>query len=294
MPVLIKSRGGLGDAIYLRPFVRRILDERRGSQEVYVETSWPWMFSDLPVKPVIRLGLDVQAYHAQHNTETVWHNAPKLAIPMSFRYRWGVIAKTSVIRDMEHCGRKRLGRVSLDLPPMPDSPLKGRKYAVVRPPMARLDFPGPAREPKPEYLATAAERLRAMGYEIATIGFEIPGLEEPTGVIRSDHRYEHGELSLPQACALVSGAAVVLTPPCWLLPFCLAAKKSAVVIAGGCGGRNCEKALVDPRIDTGLMNWLIPDDYCMCRDRLHGCPKDISDFDAKLDRALTFAHARAA
>jgi hypothetical protein len=275
----------LGDAFYARPFVREAI---RRFGDVYVQTSWPWVFSDLAVKPTKRVGgLAVQAHHGELVSAEVWHPEPPTAKRIPLRYRWNHLKAHSAIRDMEERSRIGLGRVNVRLghPPLPPSPLAG-EYAVIRPPAARLDYPGPAREPDPAYLAEAADALHARGLKVVTVGAWLPGLEEPSGAVYADVRYENGELPLPDLCALVAGASVVVSGPCWLLPFALAANVPMVLIAGGCGTRNSPRALVDHRIDTGLITWLKPDRYCMCGRRLHNCPKEISDFTEKLGAAL--------
>lgn len=288
LPVFVTGRGGLGDAIYARPFVRYVAGGNRAGQQIAVETSWPWVFSDLGVRVVKRSGLAVQAHHAGLVSSDLWAPRPKRAHGISLRYRWGALLKRSVIAEMEDVSRLRLGGFRLDLPPLPDSAIAG-PYAVVRPPAARLDYPGPAREPDPAYLAAAARALRAAGLPVVTVGFWLPGLEEPSGEIEADQRFERGELALPELFALVAGATVVVAGPCWLVPFCLASRTPMVALAGGCGGRNAPEALVDTRTDTGLMRWIMPDDYCRCRSRFHACPKAVSDFDAKFAAALDVA-----
>lgn len=281
MSVLMTGRGGLGDAIYARPFVREAV---RLHGRTWIETSWPWMFVDLPMVHVKKRvgGLAVQGWHGDRNPASVWSEPPTGIATISLRYRWEWLWKWSVLRDMEVVSGLR-PIMKLDLPPLPRSPLSGT-YAVVRAPSVRMDYPTPTREPDPAYLVAAAEAIRKM--PVASLGHYVPGLEEPSATIRADYRFENGELSLPEACALVAGAALVVSPPCWLVPFCLAARVPLVVISGGCGGRNHKGALVDSRTDTGLTRWLLPDRYCMCKTRKHKCPKEITDFDGKLSLSM--------
>lgn len=282
--IYLHGRGGLGDAIYARPFVRAALARDRN---VMVETSWPWVFSDLPVKPVKRMGgLRVQAHHGDLVPADVWAKKPKGAKAISLRYRWGQLAReVSILEDMELMSRLRPNPIRLDLPRLEAPPLAA-PYAVVRPPAIRLDYPAPSREPPPEYLSEAADRIRARGIPVVTVGSWIDGLEEPNGPpVPADVRYERGELTLPALFALVAGAAIVVSAPCWLIPATLATGTPHVVIAGGCGGRNNRRALVDRRLRHSQA-WLLPDGYCMCRQRDHGCPKIIPEFAARFEAAL--------
>lgn len=175
--------------------------------------------------------------------------------------------------------------LELDLPPLPDTVVSGR-YVIIRPPAARLDYPGPAREPDAAYVRQAAEFLRAEGWTVVTLGAFVPGLEVPSSdPIPSDVRYEYGEQPLLQALALVAGADLVVTSPGWMLPVGMAAKAPVVVIAGGCAGRNRPDALADPRL-AAPVRWILPDDYCQCRARTHQCPKVITGFSEKFAVAV--------
>lgn len=281
---MLKGRGGLGDAFFARPFVRQVLARYK---DVYVDTSWPWVFSDLPVKPTKRQnGLKVQVHHGDLVPQSTWHEPPPEHTTVSLRYRWAHLRTRSVIREMEEVSGITLGpRVAFGHPPLPSSRLSGA-YAILRPPAVRVDYPAPSREPDPAYLAKAALMLKARGLRVVTVGHWLPGLEEPSGAVDADVRFENGELPLPDLCALVASASVIVAGPCWLLPFALATHVPMVLIAGGCGQRNGEKALVDRRINSSQLRWLQPDDYCMCGTRMHACPKQIKDFDRKLSVAL--------
>lgn len=289
--ILITGRGGMGDAIYSRPFVRWVTER---CPDVQVATSWPAIFADLPVQPVKRLGgLPVQAYHGEFVPSHVWAAPRHADLEVSLRYRWEALARgVSILREMEVASRIS-PPLELDLPPLPASPVADA-YAVVRPSAIRRDFPAPAREPLPEYLATACRALMDRGLRVVTVGAWVPGLEEENGPpLPADLRFEHGELPIPDLLALVARAAVVVGGPCYLLPACLATKTPMVLLAGGCGGRNSPEALVDARVPSRV-RWMLPERYCRCTARHHACPKVISDFEARLGAELDLAAGVAA
>lgn len=291
-PVLVTGRGGMGDAIYSRPFVRTIAER---CPDVQVSTSWPAIFADIPVQPVKRLGgLRTQAYHGDQVPAHVWAVPRQPAAEISLRYRWERIARgVSVLAEMQFASRVRPDPLVMDLPPLPASPVAGA-YAVVRPPAIRVDFPAPAREPLPEYLAAASRALTERGLRVVTVGAWVPGLEEPNGApVPADIRFENAELSLPELLALVAGASVVVGGPCWLIPACMASGTPMIAIAGGCGGRNNPEALTDARIPARV-RWLLPEGYCRCTGRHHACPKVIPDFAERLAAELELAQAVAA
>jgi hypothetical protein len=288
--VLLFGRGGMGDAIYARPFVREAV---RRFGDVYVETSWPELFADLPVRCVKRMGgLAVQAYHGELAPADLWHEPPPTCRRIRLRYRWDRLAHRTVVAEMEVLSKLAPRLLRFDLPPLPESPVAGR-YAVVRPPAIRLDFPAPAREPLPEYLASAAAMLRSDGYRVVTLGAFVPGLEEPNGEVPADVRFEHGELPLLRALALVANAALVVCGPCWMVPAAAVAPVPLVMICGGCGGRNKPQALLDKRMLRAPATWLQPAKYCMCRKRDHDCPKEITNFAERFGAAARLT-ARAA
>lgn len=273
-PLLLHGRGGLGDAVFMRPFVREA--SRTGT--VYVDTSWPELYADLNAHVVRRIGgLALQRHHGDRHPDETWEPLPSRAKPVNLRYRWSKLLTRSMMAEMELLSGIHPDPFALDLPPLPDPVLTGR-YAVIRPPAARLDYPGPAREPDPAYVRLAAEFLRAEGWTVVTLGAFVPGLEEPASdPIPADVRYEHGEQPLLQALSLVANADLIVTSPGWMLPVGMAAKTPVVVLAGGCGGRNFPDALADPRLGSKV-TWLLPDDYCHCRSRTHACPKVIPGF----------------
>jgi hypothetical protein len=293
MSIHLWGRGGMGDAIYARPFVRAALRE---DPDVYINTSWPAIFADLPVKVTKRTpGLAVQQHHGDQVPDHVWSSHPDGARTLSLRYEWKRLQKrVSTIREMERLSGLQPDPLVLDLPPLPESPVSGR-YAVVRPPAIRCDYPAPSREPDPAYLARAAEMLQARGYRVVTIGAFLPGLEEPNGEVPADVRFEYGELPLMQAISLAAHASVVVSGPCWLVPASAASGAPMIVLGGGCGGRNNPAALVDDRLGADHVQWLLPDRYCMCRKRNHGCPKRVRGFDRRFAALLdSLAIARAA
>lgn len=281
-PVLLHGRGGLGDAVFMRPFVR----EAARSSMVYVDTSWPELYADLPAHVAQRIGgLALQRFHGDRHPATTWSALPPGTPVINLRYRWAHLLTRSMLAEMSLLSGLHPTPLALDLPPLPPSVVGGR-YAVIRPPAARLDYPGPAREPDPAYMHRAAEILQAKGWTVVSLGAFVPGLEEAASApLPADVRFEHGEQPLLQALALVAGADLVVTSPGWMLPVGMAARVPVLVVAGGCGGRNAPEATVDPRLGAPV-TWLLPDRYCRCRIRTHDCPKVIARFPERFAAAV--------
>lgn len=287
--VLLHGRGGLGDAVYMRPFVR----EAAIRHLVYVDTSWPEMYADLPARVCERMGgLPLQRWHGDKHPPNTWHRLPA-AKPINLRYRWHKLNRRSMLAEMEKLSKIRPAPLRLDLPPLPIAPLSG-SFVIIKPPAQRKDYPGPAREPAVEYVHEAVAMLRADDRRIVTLCVWVPGMEEPDGPpIDADIRFENGDVSLMQALALVAAAELVVCGPCWMVPVAMAAGTPCVVIAGGCGGRNNPAAIADSRLGADV-RWILPDQYCTCVNRLHDCPKHISDFSEKFAEAAAMVAVVAA
>jgi hypothetical protein len=72
-PLLIRAPWGLGDAIYVRPVIRDACLQR----EIYLETPWPELYSDLPVHFVLgHKGLRLQWRNVQRQDAKIWETPP--------------------------------------------------------------------------------------------------------------------------------------------------------------------------------------------------------------------------
>src|SRR5215472_8747709 len=73
MKLLIHAPWGLGDAIYVRPLIRDAAQQR----EVFLETPWPELYSDLPVQFVLgHKGLRLQWRNVQRQDASRWVTPP--------------------------------------------------------------------------------------------------------------------------------------------------------------------------------------------------------------------------
>lgn len=249
---------GLGDAIYHRPFLRFL----SGTGPVWVDTAWPDLFSDLPLA-----------------------GGPPEGEVIAPHYRWKQVRLHGVP-----------GAIARFFPPIDDyafdlprfaSPVEGQ-YAVIRAPTLRRGFYAPARNPKAEYIARAAELLSRLGFKTVGVAKAVPWLEwfhgEPPPV---DIAYWRGELTTAELLGLVSGASIVVGGPGWTVPAAIAASVPLCAVYGGGGAANAMERLTDPRMDTSRVACVLPDRFCDgCRELDHDCDKTITDFDTKFMRAV--------
>lgn len=299
VPALLYGRNGLGDAIYVRAVARMV----SRTQETYVATAWPELFQDLPVRllrPTSAL-YGPNANVARWPT-TTWSPVPAQADMRDIRYEWRMLRSRSILAQMEQKARTTLHPFIFDLPPfglcvdIARAPASDRRIAVVRPVTLRTDWPNAARNPDPAYVARAAALLMDAGFHVISIADLVPGIEEPLGVLPPAHtRYDHGELGVEGILSLIRDADLVVGGPGWIVPACVAAGTPLLVIGGGQAGCNGAQALLDPRMQTSRIRWIVPDHYCRCVSKRHTCPKHIGDFDRRFQGLLgTLAMERVA
>jgi hypothetical protein len=282
-PLWVKGMGGMGDCCYQRPLIRSLCRTR----SVWLSTPYPELYSDLPVTPVHWNTLDLrcQLKNMARQPEGTYRPPPVRPDTMRIMYSLRDIRR-SIVQEMETCARAIARPFVFDLPSFGDSPAPFPRYAVVRPVSVRREWMNTARNPLPEYVSQAAAILREMMpvVVVADVDGKQEWLEKPRP--KGDREWLAGELATPALMALVEHAAVVVGPVGWMVPAALAYRTPAVVIAGGLGGHNAPELLVDRRMDASRMRFLLPDEYCRCRNPRHDCEKRISAFPARFRAAL--------
>lgn len=266
--VLIKSMMGLGDNIYCRAFVKNY-------PGAYLETPWPELFRDLDVKCVKpTTQLRTQAKNVRRNA--VWHRAP-VSRTLSIKYGQSPIIEG--LRASFRCEPQ-----AFDLPDFGPSPVTGR-YVVVRPVTVRAEWRADSRNPLPEYVFRAAEAARAAGYTVVSVADLEDRREWAVGRLPpADIQFHAGELHVEQLMALCQHADGLIGGIGWVVPFAIATGVRALIICGGQGGWNAPSRITDPVMDLSKIEFLIPDNFCMCREKTHDCDKTIKHFDDLLAR----------
>jgi ADP-heptose:LPS heptosyltransferase len=157
---------------------------------------------------------------------------------------------------------------------------------LLRPVTEREEWLNRARNPLPEYIAEAADILRARGFFVVLVADIDPDKEWLVGDLpASDMEILSGELGVVQLMALAQRADVVVGGSGWIVPAAIANRTPTVIVCGGQGAHNAPTKIVPP-LDGGSLGWVIPDRYCMCADMLHPCRKEISRFTEKFTDAL--------
>lgn len=266
--MLIYNHRGLGDNLYERAFIKNL------KGPLYLDTPWPEIYSDVPNVHFIRpqTTLRTQAKNiARHKN---WIMPPGRQPTRQIRY-----GAEGIIPGMTACFG--VAPAEFDLPPLPPSPETG-KYVVVRPVTVRQEWRADTRNPDPHYVALASWEAYRRGYRVVSVADLQDGQEWLVGEYKpyADVEYHKGELPVEELLALVRGAAAVIGGIGWIVPAALCAKVPAWIVCGGQGGYNAPE-LITPKGQTNI-TFAVPDNFCRCRQKIHGCDKRISNYDSKL------------
>jgi hypothetical protein len=266
---------GLGDNIFQRPFVHALSLHN----QVYLETSWPELYGDLPNVRFVRRNVALRTQTKNVNrSDARWLAPPSRAAKLKISYT-KYLEKFSIIHGMQCSFGCELNPALFDLPRLPPAPFScARPIAFVRPVTIRREWRNEARNPKPQYIAQIAGVLRETHHVVCVA--DVDGVDEvfEGQLPPADTNFVHGELSAMQALALMAISDVVIGGVGWIVPASIALKKSAFVVLGGHGGHNAPERITDPRLDLSRLGFAMPQRFCLCTNMRHtDCEKTIAD-----------------
>lgn len=262
----IRSMQGLGDNIYQRALLKHLVVK----YEIWLDTSWPELYTDLPihiVKPLTKYRTQAKNI----NRYFKWERQP-LGIR---EVRWHYCHfKGSMLAALEQSIGIHVGDI-IDFSGPPVTPtVRARPYMVVRPPTVRREWSAPSRNPLPEYVRAASLKAARKGYEIISVADLLLNEEWIVGAVPFAHKtYHRGELSTSDLLSLVAGASGVIGGVGWALPAALAYRVPMLCIFGGCGAHNAPARVLDTRIDCSQLVQAVPTNFCMCSAPEHNCDK---------------------
>jgi hypothetical protein len=272
--LIIAGMQGLGDNIFQRPFIKALSRD----WDVFLETAWPELYSDLPVKFVNpQTRLRTQAKNAARS-KIEWAARPsgcKQVKRNSYvnAFRGG----RSIIAGMEESFGIKLNAADFDLPPLPLVAKNDKPLAFVRPVTLRREWFNAARNPDPKYIADIVETLRSTHYIVAVADIE-PGAEWLVGPpLRVNHDFTSGELKVMDMLALLGASDLVIGGVGWIVPASIALKRHCFVVLGGQGGHNAPDKILDRRLDCSRIGFAMPENFCRCTSMRHNCDKTISN-----------------
>ncbi|UEM17338.1 hypothetical protein G6321_00025180 [Bradyrhizobium barranii subsp. barranii] len=280
--LLIRGQWGLGDNIFARPIVRACAEK----YDVWLETPWPELFEDLPIRFVAaRRDLRTQMRNVARQSPARWSTPPNGIREIRLGYGNAELARGSIVAALE----RQVAAIGVplsapcwDLPDM-GAPLvlADRPIALVRPVTVRSEWRNEARNPRPEYVAAIARELTATHHVVVVADLQ-DGREWLEGVLPPHHQaFLRGELVVRELLALVGAADVVVGGVGWIVPAAIALGRRAFVIHGGHGGHNARHVITDPRMNLSRIGFATPRELCKCTDKLHQCDKSIPDLAAQ-------------
>lgn len=279
---------GLGDNVFQRPFIRALSSRAT----VYLDTPWPEIYSDLPVK-VFRNGeregrLRTQTKNILRQPAHIWTPPPHTCSGIKMSYGMA-IGRWSIVEAMERIIPLKGAPFVFDLPPLP-KPISlieragTRPIAVIRPVTVRSEWTNEARNPRPEYVERIAERLMDSHFVISVADLKdraewMIGIPPPAHMV-----LHHGELALLDLLGLCAHADIIVGGVGWIVPVSCAVGTPAFIILGGHGAHNHPKVITDPRMPLDQLGFAKPDYFCMCMNMRHKCDKTISDLDRQFEQ----------
>lgn len=275
-PLRILCQRGLGDNIYLRPFIREAVKRN----DVWLNTPWPELFEDLPVHFMrASTKLRTQAKNVSRQDAARWEEPKGFGPTVSVMYGHESLKRYGNIwRAIERFLPLNGAPPVFDLPPFAFSPRLGDlPIALVRPVTVRKEWRNEARNPKPEYVNAVAALLMKT-HTVVSVADLQPGEEWLVGEAPPCHvAFHHGEVSVRGLLALVRKASVVVGGVGWIVPAAIALNVPAFVILGGNGAHNAPEVITDPRMNLSKITFAQPKDFCRCPNNLHKCEKTISN-----------------
>lgn len=280
-PIVVQGMQGLGDCIYQRAVLR----ELTRAADLYLETPWPQLYSDLPircVRPPTTSGawrLRTQTKNLHRTATAIWYVPPAAA--QHRRVHYANRNGTTMLHGLCDAAGVHAKTLTFDLPTFADASLRA-PYIVIRPATIRTEWKSDSRNPRPEYLALAAEKLRRH-FRIISVADLAAGAEWALPPLPyADETFHAGELGVEQLLALVENAAGVVGGVGWLVPAAIAYQVPMFLLYGGQGANNGPARIFDPRMKTDLVYQVRPDRFCMCAVSSHACDKRIGSVEAQL------------
>lgn len=269
--VLIRGMHGLGDNIFQRAFVKTLVR----THDVYIKTTWPEIYEDLPVKFVRdTTTLRTQGKNLRLQPDSRYVGFPANAEVRTIAYGHGQLTNGTIIGAMQRCFN--VPPADWDLPKYPPPFVSDKPIAVVRPVTERKEWFNAARSPLPRYINEIAALLISEGFHVVSVADVSPGEEWIVGEAPPCHEaYHQGELHVRDLLGLVRSAAVVVGGVGWIVPACVATRTPLFCVLGGQGMHNAPTKITDRRMDLKNVGFALPDQFCMCADMRHNCNKTI-------------------
>jgi hypothetical protein len=273
----VLAQYGLGDGVYHRPFIKQMVEQY---DQVYLETPWPELYSDLPLK-FVRPRTTLRTQRKNIERLDLYVDEVPRSVPHTQKMYTGQGIVLAGILGMLST-MYGLPVAELDLPSYP-RPKIDKPYMVVRPVTLRKEWRADARGPRPEYLRDFVDYARQF-YTVVSVADLEEGEEWIEGPFPyADITYHKGELMPAELLGLIEHAALVVGGVGFIVPICIAYKTPLVCILGGLGAYNSPEVITHPTMDLSRVTFFTPDNFCRCTKMSHTCDKTISNFREKTE-----------
>lgn len=224
--LLVQGMHGMGDSLHQRAVVRQFLDQ---GYDVWLETSWPQIYHDLPVH-CVKKSVALRTQQKNAALENDRYETPPTSFEKTIRVRYGggqVLSSASktVLEAMCMSTGTDYGTADFSFP-VPEAWLaewrkssaytlwkeSGKPLLVYRPLVSRTEWRGStARNADPENYARLFALLRDEFFVISVADL-VPQREWIVGpVLQADVTFHEGQLAFPALAALFKDADLVYT-----------------------------------------------------------------------------------
>jgi hypothetical protein len=285
-PLLIRGQWGLGDNIYARPFVKELAKQF----EIYLDTPWPEIYEDLPVRFVLQpRALRTQMKNVRRQAPERWSPPPPHVSLRTVNYGQSDMPRRSIPQILAARFRADADWSSWDLPHWHSAPKHDRPIAVIKATTIRREWKSQARNPRPEYVNWIAQQLMQTHHVVAVGDIDSVNESLLGGVPPCHQAFLKGELAVTALIDLVRSADIVVGGVGWNVPMAVALKVKIFVVLGGRGGHNAPEIITDPAMDLSRIGYATPERYCRCCNSVHNCDKTIPNLADQWARFLTSA-----
>ena len=278
----------MGDVIHQRSIIRQYLAKGR---EVWLETPWPQVYHDLPVKLVPKnttLRTQVKNQQRERRSYQRLHHVPPSVERLGINYPPALVREHgSVLGAMSAVAKVPVGDFRLPIPAAwrekadawirkwkPDKPLM-----IYRPLVERTEWGGcAARNPDVGHYDALYAQIRD-AFFVVSVADLVPGKEWLAAeqmASTGDVQAHNGEMDFETLAALTEMASLVFCSPGFAAVLGQAVGTPTVVVSGGYedGTSFSAGAKLTPTLA------IAPIDACNCFRHNHDCPKEID-----MDRA---------
>lgn len=297
--ILVNPMEGIGDQIYIRPFVKELSKKH----EVYINTFTPFLYSDLNVQFVDprRKNPQTRTYRTQQKSflsdvdpKIYVKEPPYVGRVVETHYKGEEILKTSIVANFfSKFNIPFETKIEWTLPSlmdqqelikkvesMTDKKIQWDKIAIVRPATVRKEWEVHTRNANSAYIAWCSKVLIEFGYTVISIADCSDNEEWIVQPAPPAHVHLHkGELGIKGTLELLRCASVIVGGSGFIVPAAASVGTPLFIIFGGRMAYDTPYKIFHNSMDMNKIGWAVPDNPCRCTLTQHNCDKSIAHLD---------------